>query len=247
MSIGTSRRGKRAMLLPLLLGFLLALPLPVGAWGQAAADGTRAMIHAHLDLPSTAARRSPRPPAVLWLQPLNGRSVSWPATSQHPYQLLQKDKMFSPHLLVIPVGSLVSFPNEDPFFHNVFSLFEGKRFDLGLYEAGSTREVRFLNPGISYIFCNIHPTMSAVVLALTTPWFAVADTAETFSLQAPEGNYTVHVWVEGASQSELDRVTKIVHIDATHTDLGAISVPATAGLPHSNKFGQPYTDPAATY
>ena len=148
---------------------------------------------------------------------------------------------------MIPAGSLVSFPNADPYFHNVFSLFEGKRFDLGLYEAGSTREVRFSNPGISYIFCNIHPTMSAVVLALTTPWFAVADTAETFSLQAPEGNYTMHVWVEGAPQSELDRLTKVVHIDATHTYLGGLPLPATLGVTHTNKFGQPYTDPAVAY
>ena len=68
-------------------------------------------------------------------------------------------------MLVVPVGSVVAFPNRDPFFHNVFSLFEGKRFDLGLYEAGSTRDVLFDKPGVSYIFCNIHAEMSAVVIA----------------------------------------------------------------------------------
>ena len=70
------------------------------------------------------------------------------------------------------MGAVVQFPNHDPFFHNVFSLFEGKRFDLGLYEAGSSRNVSFDRPGISYIFCNIHAEMSAVVIAcrlLTTP------------------------------------------------------------------------------
>ena len=67
---------------------------------------------------------------------------------------------------------LVEFPNRDPFFHNVFSLFEGKRFDLGLYEAGSTRNVIFDKPGISYIFCNIHSEMSAVVIAVTSPYYA---------------------------------------------------------------------------
>ena len=143
-------------------------------------DATTATIKAHLDLQGSGSRRAPKlPPAVLWLQPLSGKPVVWPATGQHSYQLVQKGKMFSPHLLVIRVGSLVSFPNGDPFFHNVFSLFEGKRFDLGLYEAGSTREVRFSNPGISYIFCNIHPTMSAVVIALTTPWSAVGPRVTT--------------------------------------------------------------------
>ena len=214
----------------------------------AADDGTRAVIKAHLDLPAAGPRRAPKlPPAVLWLQPISGKPVFWPTSAQHFYQLVQKDKMFRPHLLVIPAGNLVSFPNQDPFFHNVFSLFEGKRFDLGLYEAGSTREVRFSNPGISYIFCNIHPTMSAVVIALTTPWFAIGDAAGSFSVQAPEGSYALHIWVEGAAQSELDRLTRVVHINAAHTDLGGIAVPATSGLTHENKFGQPYTDPAVAY
>ena len=213
------------------------------------ADGdTRASIEAHLELASTGQHHAPKtPPAVLWLQPLSGKPVSWPASGQHGYQFVQKDKMFRPHLLVIPAGSLVSFPNEDGFFHNVFSLFEGKRFDLGLYEAGSTREVRFANPGISYIFCNIHPTMSAVVIALTTPWFAVGDTAGSFALQAPEGGYTLHVWVEGAPQSELDRLTRVVHITGAHNDLGTIRVAVNPGLAHENKFGKPYTDPAVVY
>ncbi len=212
------------------------------------ADSTRSVIKAHLDLTPAAPRRAPQlPPAVLWLQPLSGKPIFWSGAGQHSYQLVQKDKMFRPHLLVIPAGSLVSFPNEDPFFHNVFSLFEGKRFDLGLYEAGSTREVRFANPGISYVFCNIHPTMSAVVIALTTPWFAIADPTGAFSLQAPEGNYAMHVWVEGAPQSELDRLTRVVHIDAAHADLGRIAVQSTLGVSHTNKFGQPYTNPAVTY
>ena len=82
--------------------------------------------------------------------------------------------MFTPHLLVVPVGATVAFPNADPFFHNVFSLFDGKRFDLGLYEAGSSRNVHFERKGISYIFCNIHPQMAAIVIALTTPLWATA-------------------------------------------------------------------------
>ena len=228
----------------------LATVLAAGAQKPAATadDGTRAVIKAHLELPAHGPRHASKLlPAVLWLEPLSEKPVFWPTPVQHAYQLVQKDKMFEPHLLVIPAGSFVSFPNRDPFFHNVFSLFEGKRFDLGLYEAGSTREVRFSNPGISYVFCNIHPTMSAVVIALTTPWFAIADAEGSFSVQAPEGSYAMHVWVEGAAQSELDRLTRVVHIDAAHTDLGKIVVSASSGLAHTNKFGQPYTDPAVVY
>ena len=90
-------------------------------------------------------------------------------------RLVQKNKSFEPHILVVPAGSMVEFPNRDPFFHNVFSLFEGKRFDLGLYEAGTSRMVRFDRPGISYIFCNIHPEMSAVVITMATPLYAISN------------------------------------------------------------------------
>ena len=76
---------------------------------------------------------------------------------------------------MIPAGGKVEFPNHDPFFHNVFSLFDGKRFDLGLYESGTTHFVQFDKPGISFIFCNIHAQMNAVVIALNTPYYAISD------------------------------------------------------------------------
>src|SRR5438105_8071446 len=117
------------------------------------------------------------PPAAAWLKPINGTpELPFPPKR---YALLQKNRMFTPHLLVIPVGSIVDFPNADPFFHNVFSLFDGKRFDLGLYEAGSDKQVTFSREGVSYIFCNIHPEMSAVVVALSTSLYAIADTNES--------------------------------------------------------------------
>src|SRR5580704_17829279 len=80
---------------------------------------------------------------VMWLSPLQPHATPLPPPQPGPYRLTQKDKQFIPHLLVVPTGSSVQFPNLDPFFHNVFSLFNGKRFDLGLYESGSSRSVRF--------------------------------------------------------------------------------------------------------
>src|SRR5206468_104956 len=86
---------------------------------------------------------------IVWLTRLGDPvALTLPSSSSKPV-LLQRNKSFSPHLLVVPVGSQVVFPNKDPFFHNVFSLFEGKRFDLGLYEAGSSRTVLFDREGIS--------------------------------------------------------------------------------------------------
>jgi hypothetical protein len=178
-------------------------------------------------------------PAVIWLKPLQGAIPPIPSTK---YTLLQKEKMFTPHLLVVPVGSSVSFPNADPFFHNVFSLFDGRRFDLGLYEAGSTRSVTFSREGVSYIFCNIHPDMSAVVLSLTTPYFVTVDANGIFRLpDVPPGDYELHIWVEGRRDDALNNLTRRVHIGSANADLGVIeSGPRQQPATHLNKFGRPY-------
>ncbi len=162
------------------------------------------------------------------------------------FTLLQKNKMFTPHLLVVPVGSSVSFPNADPFFHNVFSLFDGRRFDLGLYEAGSTRSVVFSREGVSYIFCNIHPEMSAVVIALSTPFFSIADEHGGFDLKGvPDGEYELHVWVEGERRGVYDGLTRHVHISGNIADLGNIPVAPVKASGHLNKFGRPYEPESA--
>jgi len=143
-------------------------------------------------------------PAVAWLEPLPGTQVD-PFVPQRNYTLLQKNRTFIPHLQVIPVGSSVQFPNSDPFYHNVFSLFEGKRFDLGLYEAGSSKSVTFPREGVSYIFCNIHPEMSAVVVTLSTPLYAIAGANDSLVLRAiPSGDYMLHLWIEGVPKGFLD-------------------------------------------
>lgn len=176
--------------------------------------------------------------AVIWLEPMQGESAH--SVVPGKFTLLQKNKMFSPHLLVVPVGSTVAFPNDDPFFHNVFSLFDGKRFDLGLYEAGSTRSVVFSRKGVSYIFCNIHSEMSAVVITLDTPFYGVADPQGAFHLGGvPDGDYDLHIWAEGQPQASLDQLTRHVHITGTAFDLGEIHAGRTKQQ-HLNKFGRPY-------
>jgi hypothetical protein len=189
-------------------------------------------------------------PAVIWLEPLAG-TPALPFPPHGPYTLLQKNRTFIPHLQVIPVGSVVQFPNADPFFHNVFSLFEGKRFDLGLYEAGTSKSVTFPREGVSYIFCNIHPEMSAVVLALTTSLYAIADANESFVLRdIPPGNYKLHVWIEGVPQSTLDGLGRPVHLPSHTVDLGDLKAPILRNRPltHTNKFGRAYdTDSQSTY
>ena len=92
--------------------------------------------------------------------------------------MLQKGKMFTPHILPIMTGTTVDFPNSDPIFHNAFSSYNGQIFDVGLYPPGTSKSVRFTRPGVVRVFCNIHPTMSAIILVLEHALFR-ADGAET--------------------------------------------------------------------
>ena len=160
-----------------------------------------------------------------------------------PFRLVQKNKMFTPHLLVVPTGSSVEFPNEDPFFHNVFSLFNGKRFDLGLYESGTSRAVRFDREGVSYIFCNIHPEMGAVVLAMSTPYWAVSNAAGEVSIpNVPPGSYKLHVWSEAAQSANLAEAERTVQVGAAPMRLDPIVLQAVEDPMehHKNKFGEDY-------
>jgi len=218
----------------------LALCLATRAFTQNAADAVSELA-GQVALPQSDGS-SHKPAVVVWLNPLDEKQTTKQAAPGH-YTLVQKNRVFSPHLLVIPVGSIVNFPNADPFFHNVFSLFNGKRFDLGLYESGNSKEVVFSREGISYIFCNIHPEMSAVVLALSTSMYAIADSSAKFSIRlVPPGGYDLHVWIEGTPQPALNQLTRRVHLregTPTNVIIDASNSPLSTGL-HLNKFGKPY-------
>jgi plastocyanin len=181
---------------------------------------------------------------VVWLSPLKPGAVK-PVAAPHqtPYRLVQKDKMFMPHLLVVPTGSQVEFPNQDPFFHNVFSLFNGRRFDLGLYESGTSRSVRFDREGVSYIFCNIHPEMGAVVLALNSPYYGVsANNGVVVLHNVPPGSYRLNVWSENGELTNPNTPERIVQVSSEPVRLGEIALQATMGplANHKNKFGEDY-------
>jgi len=211
----------------------------VCAQDHAALD-TSVELRLRIALPQT--RSAHAVPAVIWLDPQPG-TPALPFVPRDHYTLLQKNRIFTPHLQVIPVGSVVQFPNADPFFHNVFSLFDGKRFDLGLYEAGSSKSVKFSREGVSYIFCNIHPEMSAVILTLSTPLYAIADGKESFDLRnIPPGSYTLHVWMEGVPQPVLSGLDRRLHLAAPLEDLGEIKAPISGirNRTRTNEFGQSY-------
>jgi plastocyanin len=109
----------------------------------------------------------------------------------------QRNETFLPRVTVVTRGSVVSFPNDDPYFHNVFSLSRAGTFDLGRYRQGQTREQRFSKPGLIKVFCHIHSHMSASIMVLDHPYFAVPRLDGTFSLpDVPAGTYTIVGWHE---------------------------------------------------
>jgi hypothetical protein len=180
---------------------------------------------------------------VVWLVPLGGVQPVRAITDRPHYRLVQHNKQFEPGLLVVPAGSVVDFPNLDPWFHNVFSLYRGKRFDLGLYQAGAQRSVHFDRSGPSYLFCNIHPEMTGVVLAVDSDLFGITDAAGHYSIAgvAP-GKYMLHVWYENATPESLQALQRQVNIEHSDQHLPAISVKATkrTSIGHKNKYGQDY-------
>jgi len=132
--------------------------------------------------------------AVVWLE-ASGAAASAPVQRA---VLDQRNLQFSPHVLVVRVGTTVEFPNNDKVFHNVFSFRDGKKFDLGMYPKGSMKRIPFDKAGLARLFCNIHPNMAAYVMAVDTPFFAVSDDKGSFTIAGvPPGTYTYHAWRPG--------------------------------------------------
>lgn len=186
---------------------------------------------------------------VIWLTPLvSGEgAVPPPRPGRTSPQIAQINKSFDPHVLVIQVGTPVQFPNKDPFLHNVFSLFDGKRFDLGFYEAGSSKIVHFDRPGVSFLFCNIHPEMSGAVVAVDTPYFGMSDRNGRATLpNVPDGRYQLSVWYERSLPEDLKAASRTVTISDATRSLEPVRVVENPNftLEHKNKYGQDYIPPA---
>jgi plastocyanin len=140
-----------------------------------------------------AARREPN--VVVWVD-----APDAPVLPAKRTVLDQRNLAFAPLVVAVRVGTQVEFPNNDRVFHNVFSYRDGKRFDLGLYPVGAMKPVTFDRPGLSRIFCNIHPNMAAYVLAVDSSYFAVSGADGTFTLPPlPPAAYVFHAWRAGAS------------------------------------------------
>ncbi len=219
---------RRILLLGFLLFFLIlaALACPPAAGSEVAGKVNVTGRAAHAQVTT-----------IVYAEPLDGR----PAAAPKHYKLLQKNKSFSPRVLVVPAGSSVEFINEDQIFHNVFSLSPPGPFDLGLYRAGQSKTRTFAEPALYRMFCNIHPQMTAVILVVATPYIAAADAAGAYRLDLPPGRYRITAWSERARE-----VTVEVTV-SSGVSTGAVTAPELVldeskfvELPHKNKYGEDY-------
>jgi len=189
---------------------------------------------------SNVRRKSDYSGVVVWLERVGAPQ---PAASARTVKIVQKSKRFVPHVTAIPVGTTVDFPNLDPIFHNAFSNFAGQPFDVGLYAPGASQKVHFTREGVVRVFCNIHPTMSAVIVVAPTPYIAISGKGGEFSIQGVEpGEYRLRVFHERASDQTLRALERKVAVEGSSVTLPPITVSESGYIetPHKNKYGKDY-------
>ena len=146
----------------------------------------------------------------------------------------QRDKQFSPHVLAVPPGSTVSFPNFDGVFHNVFSISPTKKFDVGLYKDGDTRELKFEKPGIVRLGCNIHAKMASYIVVVDAPHYVVVDGGKEFNFRSLKpGKYRVRAWSERSTAPAESEITIKAGVNEATFD---VKGDAESG-PGEDKFG----------
>lgn len=201
---------------------------------------TAAEASGKITLTDPSGRQNDHSGVVIWLEPVAGKAEMRPGPLP---TMVHKNKTFLPHVLAVTVGAKVSFPNQDPFFHNAFSNYDGQIFDVGLHAPRTAREVTFRRPGVVRVFCNIHPTMSAVIVVLETPYFAVSDSKGAYSIPGvPPGEYRLHVFHERVKPEALKAVETNLTLEGTPASLPALQLSTDGFLetPHKNKFGKEY-------
>jgi plastocyanin len=171
--------------------------------------------------------------AVVTLEPLWGRHA---ARAPRHRVIEQRNREFAPRVLAVPVGSTVSFPNFDPIYHNVFSRSESKPFDLGLYRSGQARELVFDHEGIVRVGCNLHANMSATVVVVSAPHYAITDRRGRFLFRSLEpGRYRLRAYGERGAAPTTQEIT----VAAGDNDV-SVALAADGSLgPLADKFGVP--------
>jgi len=209
-----------------------AVPLLVPAL-TLAVPGFAGTVHGRVELIEKGGRRaSDVSDVVVW--------VEGPKDRPHPSgaTIVMRGKAFAPHMVVVPVGGTVDFPNEDGIFHNAFSVSGENRFDLDLYKKPNRRGWTFKAPGLVRVYCNIHPQMSAIVLVRDNPFWARATADGVFAIpDVPAGTWVVKAWHERSGEASQTATVGAENATALTLTLDASRYKR---LPHKNKYGKDY-------
>lgn len=176
--------------------------------------------------------------AVVWVV---DPSAARAAASAAKPKIASRSKRFDPHVAVVPAGGTVQFPNLDGIYHNVFSLSEKARFDLGLYRNGASRAMTFESPGLARIYCNIHPQMAAVLVVIDGAiWAQALEDGTAVLAGVPPGRATVRAWDEKGGD-----FTGSVDVPAAGAATLAIALDGSEWREtgHKNKYGKDYPPP----
>lgn len=172
---------------------------------------------------------------VIYLEPAGGVKGRLPVTNT---SIALQRRQFAPRVRVVTEGSTIEFPNQDPFNHNAFSKASQGPFDTESYGKGKTRENTFKNAGVYPIYCNVHPRMTAFVIAVKTPYFTQAANDGRFSVdKVPAGKYTIHVWHDRGGEQTADLLVPATGLAGLTYDLDARGYKY---VQHKNKFGKDY-------
>jgi plastocyanin len=218
------------------------LLLVVTAVAMTSGASHAATVAGHVNFLTKRGQRPVVQETVVWLEPAAGMKL--PVRPPQNLQITTRGKMLLPHVLVIPAGSAVAFPNEDPISHNLFSLTPGNQFDLGLYRTGPGKSHTFASPGVVNVYCNVHSNMSAVVHVMRTPYYALAAANGTFALaDVAPGRYDLVAW------NELGGYSPKTAIDVPAAGVANLALAIDSRnyhpLGHLNKEGKAYTTPRA--
>jgi len=191
---------------------------------------TRARVRVYSEpgtLPAAPqAEDTPLANVVLYLEPITARTgapsaEAAPSAPAPVAAMRQHGERFVPHVLPVVAGSTVDFPNDDPIYHNVFSLSRARTFDLGRYQQGSSKSIRFTTPGVAQVFCHIHADMSGYIVVVREQFFTVPGAQGRYAIaDIPPGDYRLIAWHE-----RIRPLVTPVHIEAGQTTNADLQIP----------------------
>jgi plastocyanin len=218
-----------------------AVVVLLAACSGAAATIPTGRIEGKITIVDNGRTRADAGNVAVWIEGTRVEDPAAPRPAGDPPKMVSQRKTFLPRVVAVSVGHPVAFPNEDPIFHNVFSVSGVNHFDLGLYRSGRSKDRAFSAPGLVRVYCNIHPQMVGYVRVVDSSFATVTGPGGTFSFDGvPAGERVVRAWCEAGGETS---ATVQLRPRQASTIALTFDVSAFKPQPHKNKYGQDYPPP----